>query len=174
MVQSMQTKSRKFVQRGGLVVAALAALSLAACSSSVREVRVSLDASLVESGQAKQPIEVDVIGVNTLDGGVQYGPENLDEYFARDSALRANAPRHTFRFDPQTGGVSQSLKRGEGPWKRWTGSKADRLVVLLTGLPSKSQRFLAVPFDTERWPDGTAKFVVRDTGVVAGAAGTSD
>lgn len=162
-------------QRASFLAVCTAVLGLTACSSAVREVKVSLEGTLIENGRATQPIEVDVIGVNTLDGGVTYSAETVDKYFERGSAMRQNARKHTFRFDPQTPGVSRSLtKSGQGPWREWSQGKANQLVVMVTGLPNRSQRFLTVPFDTERWPEGVARFVVRDSGVAAGAADTND
>lgn len=143
------------------VLASCAAL-LGGCNGGVKahSVSVELDAELRGSGGGpRQPIEVDVVAVNSQAGLPAWATMDVDEYFDIGKGARESESRRaTLYFDPASGRSRLEVGSGDARWAEWKRQNVDTVYLLMGGLPKGGAtgtdgRRLQLPLYCGAWED---------------------
>jgi hypothetical protein len=167
----MKTKAPRILHLAAAFAAAFGLL-LAGCESKPKpkafSVKVTLDQALAGSS-----LQVDLIGANELSDLPKYQSYSVSEYWKPGNTMRRNADKVVFEFG-QGKPMVQTFTAADPAWKRWMGSGAMYLVVMVD-LPQLADdmagnadaRRLILPLDTKKWPKdvATIELLVQESGV---------
>ncbi len=141
-----------FLCRSGLAIIVLSALGGCHCSSPSTQ---SFDVIVKLDNRIDEPVEVDVVAVNSELAGQKVGP-----WFRPDSgqtskraAFKPDEDRKTLRFEPG-GEMTVTLSKGDKIWEGWLKNKTAILVFADLRDKNKDEEPVRVSLSCGDWDKG--------------------